>query len=139
MLGWHREAVRGQFRRLVAKLAQHYGVAGNWSAVSARMRQDPDWDEALLAIAGKLPGARTVAFNAGVLRLLMRGYDAAGIAVALGKTETAIKNARRTLKAKLVAHCRRKGIEPPAYNRNGGGWRPAHHFGNHHGAPARSG
>jgi DNA-directed RNA polymerase specialized sigma24 family protein len=138
MLGWHREAARGQFRRLVAKLAGHYGVAGNWEAVSARMRQDGDWDEALLAIAGKPPGARTVAFNAQVLRLLMRGYDMAGIAVALGKTESAIKNARKKLKAKLVAHCQEIGIEPPVYNRNGGGWRPAHHFGNHHGAPARA-
>ena len=40
MLGWHREAARGQFRRLVAKLAQHYGVVGNWQAVSARLKQD---------------------------------------------------------------------------------------------------
>jgi hypothetical protein len=138
MLGWHREAARGQFRRLVAKLAQHYGVAGNWQAVSARLKQDRNWDKALLAVAGKPPGVRTVAFNAQVLRLLMRGYDAAGIAVALGKTESAIKNARQKLKAKLVAHCQEIGIEPPAYNRNGGGWRPAHHYGEFRGRPAKA-
>jgi DNA-directed RNA polymerase specialized sigma24 family protein len=138
MLGWHREATRGQFRRLVAKLAQYYDVAGTWQAVSARLKQDRNWDEALLSIAGKPPGVRTVAFNTQVLRLLMRGYDMAGIAVALGKTESAIKNARKKLKAKLMAHCQEIGVEPAAYNRNGGGWRPAHHFGNHHGAPARS-
>ncbi|MBN1140107.1 MAG: hypothetical protein JXM73_26290 [Anaerolineae bacterium] len=137
MLGWHREAVRGQFRRLVAKLAQYYGVVGTWQAVSTKLKQDRNWDEALLAIAGKPPGARTVAYNAEILRLLMRGYDMAAIAVELGKSESAVKDARKKLKAKLVAYCQEQGIEPPAYNRNGGGWRPAHHFGNHHGAPAR--
>jgi AraC-like DNA-binding protein len=137
MLGWHREAVRGQFRRLVAKLAQHYGVAANWQAVSARLKRDRNWDRALKAIAGKPPGACTVAYNAEILRLLMRGYDMAAIAVELGKSESAIKDARRKLKAKLVAYCQEQGIEPPVYNRNGGGWRPAHHYGNHHGAPAR--
>jgi hypothetical protein len=46
----------------------------------------------------------------------------------LGKSESAIKDARKNLKAKLTAHCRSLGIEPPRYNRNGGGWRPAHHY-----------
>jgi hypothetical protein len=137
MLSWTREATRGQFRRLVARLAQHYGVAGNWPAVSARMRQDGDWDEALRAIAGKSPGARTVAYNVQILRLLVRGYDMAAIAVELGKSESAIKDARKKLKARLVAYCQAQGIEPPAYNRNGGGWRAAHHYGNYHGRPAK--
>jgi AraC-like DNA-binding protein len=135
LLGWSYDATRGQFRRLVSKLAQHYGVAATWHAVSARMRQEGDWEEALLAIAGKPPGVRTVAHNVQILRLLMRGYDMAAIAVELGKSESAIKDARKKLKAELVAHCEAKGIEPPAYNRSGGGWRPAHHFGNHHGRP----
>ena len=91
-----------------------------------------------MAIAGKPPGARTVAFSAQVLHLLMHGYDMAGIAVALGKTESAIKNAHKKLKAKLVAHCQEIGIEPPAYNRNGGGWRPAHHYGEFRGRPAKA-
>jgi DNA-directed RNA polymerase specialized sigma24 family protein len=135
LLGWSRDATRGQFRRLVSKLAQHYNVAPTWQAVAARMRQAGDWEEALLAIAGKPPGARTVAYNVQILRLLLRGYDMAAIAVELGKSESAIKDARKKLKAKLVAHCEAQGIEPPAYNRNGGGWRAAHHFGNHHGRP----
>jgi hypothetical protein len=138
LLGWTREATRGQFRRLVAKLAQHYGVAGTWQAVAARLKQAGDWDGALLAIAGKPPGARTVAYNVQILRLLMQGYDMAAIAVALGKSESAIKDARKKLKAKLVAHCQEQGIEPPVYNRNGGGWRPAHAFGNHHGRPGKA-
>jgi DNA-directed RNA polymerase specialized sigma24 family protein len=137
MLGWSREAVRGQFRRLVAKLAQHYGITATWQTVSARLKQDRNWDKALLAIAGKPPGARTVAYNVQILRLLVRGYDMAAIVVELGKSESAIKDARKKLKAKLVAYCQEQGIEPPAYNRNGGGWRPAHHFGNHHGRPAK--
>jgi DNA-directed RNA polymerase specialized sigma24 family protein len=138
MLGWSRDATRGQFRRLVAKLAQHYGVAGNWQAVSAKLKQDRHWDEALLAIAGKPPGARTVAYNVQILRLLVRGYDMAAIAVELGKSESAIKDARKKLKAKLVAYCQEQGIEPPAYNRNGGGWRPAHHYGDFRGRPAKA-
>jgi DNA-binding CsgD family transcriptional regulator len=138
MLGWTRDAVRGQRGRLVSKLARHYDVAANWRAVSGCMRRDGDWDEALLAIAGKPPGACTVAYNVRVLRLLMRGYDVAAIAVELGKSECAIKNARKKLKAKLVAYCREEGIEVPEYNRNGGGWRPAHHYGNHHGRPGQS-
>jgi len=89
-MGWSRDATRGQFRRLVSKLAQHYGIAPTWQAVAARIRQDGDWEEALLAIAGKPPGARTVAYNVQVLRLLMQGYDMAAIAVALGKSESAI-------------------------------------------------
>jgi DNA-binding CsgD family transcriptional regulator len=137
MLGWSRDATRGQFRRLVAKLAQHYGVDGTWPALSARMRQDRNWDKALLAIAGKSAAASTVAYNVQILHLLMRGYDMAAIAVELGKSESAIKDARKKLKAKLVAYCQERGIEPPAYNRNGGGWRPAHHFGNHHGRPGK--
>jgi len=140
MLGWHREAARGQFRRLVAKLAQHYGVAATWQAVSARLKQDRDWDKALQAIAGKPPGARTVAYNAEILRLLVRGYDMAAIAVELGKSESAIKDARKKLKAiplkGEVAYCQEQGIEPPAYNRNGGGWRPAHHYGTFKGRPS---
>jgi DNA-directed RNA polymerase specialized sigma24 family protein len=134
MLGQTHGATRGQFRRLVPKLARYYGVDPTWEAVSDRMKQDGDWDEALLAVAGKSPSARTVAYNARILRLLMRGYDMAAIAMALDKSEGAIKDARKTLKAKLVAYCERKGIEPPEYNRNGGGWRLAHHYGNHHGS-----
>jgi DNA-directed RNA polymerase specialized sigma24 family protein len=134
VLGQTFEATRGVFRRLVSKLAGHYGVAPTWQAVSARLQQDADWDEALLAVAGKSPSERTVAYNVRVLRLLMRGYDAAAIAVELGKGESAIKDARKKLKARLVAHCQQKGIEPPEYNRNGGGWRSAHHYGNHHGS-----
>jgi hypothetical protein len=63
-----------------------------------------------------------------VLRLLMKGYDTAAIAVELGRTEEGIKGARRDLKRHLVQHCRELGIKPPKYNRNGGGWRPAHHY-----------
>jgi hypothetical protein len=137
ILGQTFEATRGLFRRLVSKLARHYGVAPTWPAVSARLKQDGEWDEALLAVAGKSPSERTVAYNVGILRLLMRGYDAAGIAVELGKNESAIKDARKKLKAKLVAYCQQKGIEPPEYNRNGGGWRSAHHYGHHHGSPKR--
>jgi ATP-dependent RNA helicase RhlE len=138
MLGWSRDATRGQFRRLVAKLAQHYSVAGNWQAVSAKLKQDRHWDEALLCIAGKPPGVRTVTYNVQILRLLLRGYDMAAIAVELGKSESAIKDARKKLKAKLVAYCQEQGIEPPAYNRNGGGWRPAHHYGEFRGRPAKA-
>jgi hypothetical protein len=82
---------------------------------------------------GKRPGQRTLDTDAAVLTLLVQGYDTAGIAVALGKTESSVKMARKKLKAKLVAYCERQGIEPPEYNRNGGGWRPAHHYGNFHG------
>jgi hypothetical protein len=136
-MGWSHDATRGQFRRLVAKLAQHYGVGPTWQAVAARMKQAGGWDGALLAIAGKPPGARTVAYNVQLLRLLLRGYDMAAIAVELGKSESAIKDARKKLKAKLVAYCQEQGIEPPAYNRNGGGWRLAHHYGQHPGRPGK--
>jgi DNA-directed RNA polymerase specialized sigma24 family protein len=137
VMGQTFEATRGVFRRLVSKLAGHYGVAPNWQAVSARLQQDADWEEALRAIAGKSPSEHTVAYNVCILRLLMRGYDVAAIATELGKGQSAIKDARKKLKAKLMEYCRHKGIEPPEYNRNGGGWRPAHHYGNHHGSPKR--
>jgi hypothetical protein len=136
-LGQTFEATRGVFRRLVPKLAKHYGVAPTWQAVSARLKQDGDWNEALRAVAGKSPSEHTVAYNVCILRLLMRGYDVAAIATELGKGQSAIKDARKKLKAKLMEYCRHKGIEPPEYNRNGGGWRPAHHYGNHHGSPKR--
>jgi len=61
----------------------------------------------------------------------------AAIAVELGKSKSAIRDARKKLKAKLVAHCEAQGIELPAYNRNGGGWRTAHAFGNYHSRPAQ--
>jgi hypothetical protein len=78
-----------------------------------------------------------VAYNVQILRLLVRGYDMAAIAVELGKSESAIKDARKKLKAKLVAYCQEQGIEPPPYNCNGGGWRPAHHYGTYPGRPAK--
>jgi hypothetical protein len=79
----------------------------------------------------------TVAYNVQILRLLMRGCDMAAIAVELGKSESAIKDARKKLKVKLVAYCQEKGIEPPAYNRKGGGWRVAHHYGTYRGRPGK--
>jgi hypothetical protein len=78
-----------------------------------------------------------VDYNAAVLRFLLRGYDNAAIAVELGRTQVAIKCTRRDLKRHLTDHCRSLGIEPPEYNRNGGGWRPAHHYANHHGRPSK--
>jgi hypothetical protein len=63
MLGQNYEATRGVFRRLLAKLARHYGAAPTWPAVSARLRQDRDWDKTLLTIAGKSAAEGTVADN----------------------------------------------------------------------------
>jgi len=82
---------------------------------------------------GKRPGQRTLDTDAAILTLLVQGYDTAGIAVALGKSENAVKQARKRLKARLVAYCGQQGIDAPDYDRNGGGWRPAHHYGDFHG------
>lgn len=72
--------------RLILKLAEHHGVAATWEAVAARLRQEPDFDGVVLAIAETPPPTRTVEYNAAVLRLLMQGYDTAAIAVELGLT-----------------------------------------------------
>ncbi len=137
-LGWTYNATKALLRRLIGKLAEHYDVAPTWPAVFARLRQEKDLDGVLLAATSQPPGTHTVTYNARILRLLMQGYDSAGVAVELDKKESAIKDARKKLKAKLVEYCQQKGIEPPQYNRNGGGWRPAHHYGNHHGRPGKA-
>ena len=84
----------------------------------------------VLAVSETPPPTRTVEYNTAVMRLLMQGYDTAAIAVELGRTEEGIKGARRDLKRHLTDHCHKMGIEPPKYNGNGGGWRPAHHYAN---------
>jgi len=121
-------AVKALRRRLTIKLAAHYGVPPTWEAVAAKLSQEEDFDGAVLAASGTPPAARTVDYKAAILRLLLKGYDTAAIAVELGRTEQGIKCARRDLRRKLIAYCQRLGIEPPDYNRNGGGWRPAHHY-----------
>jgi DNA-binding CsgD family transcriptional regulator len=119
--------------RLIAKLAEWYGVPSTWEAVAPCLAQDPDLDGTVLAISEIPPPTATVDYNVAVLRLLMQGYDTAAIAVELGRSEEGIKGARRDLKRHLTAHCHRLGIEPPSYNRNGGGWRSAHHYGHYGG------
>jgi DNA-binding CsgD family transcriptional regulator len=127
-LGKTYNATKALRRRLIPKLADHYGVSPTWEEVAAKLEQEPDFDGTVLAVSGAPPPTRTVAYNAAILRLLLRGYDMAAVAVEMGKSESAIKDARKNLKAKLTAHCQSLGIEPPRYNRNGGGWRPAHHY-----------
>jgi DNA-binding CsgD family transcriptional regulator len=127
-LGKTYNATKALRQRLILKLAEHYDVPPTWSAVAAKLRRDADLEGTLLAISKTLPPDRTVKYKAAILRLLMRGYDTAAIAVELGRTEEGIKGARRDLKRHLTAHCQSLGIRPPSYNRNGGGWRPAHHY-----------
>jgi len=129
-LGKTYNATKALRLRLILKLAEHYGVPATWKAVAAKLRQGPDFDGVVLAISETPPPTRTVEYNAAVLRLLMQGYDTAAIAVELGRSEEGIKGARRDLKRHLTEHCHRLGIEPPRYNGNGGGWRPAHHYAN---------
>jgi len=132
-------AVKALRQRLTIKLAAHYGVPPTWEAVAAKLSQEEDLDGAVLAVSGTPPAARTVDYKAAILRLLLKGYDTAAIAVELGRTEQGIKCARRDLRRKLIAYCKRLGIEPPDYNRNGGGWRPAHHYAAFHSGNAGSG
>jgi hypothetical protein len=127
-LGKTYDATKALRRRLIARLADYYGVDATWEAVAARLKQEEDLESVVLAIAKTPPPTATVDYNVAVLRLLMKGYDTAAIATELGRTEEGIKGARRDLKRHMVAHCRSLGIEPPRYNRNGGGWRPAHHY-----------
>jgi DNA-directed RNA polymerase specialized sigma24 family protein len=137
-LGKTVNATKALRRRLTLKLAAKYSVAPSWEAVAPQLGKDRDLDSTLQAICKTPPPSRTVAHNAAILRLLMQDYDTAAIATELGRSEDAIKGARKVLKQRLTAHCRSLGIEPPAYNHKGGGWRPAHHYGNHDGRPKRS-
>ena len=127
-LGKTYNATKALRRRLILKLAEHYAVSPAWEAVATMLGQEEDFDGTVQAISGTPPSTSTVDYNVAILRLLMKGYDTAAIAVELGRTEEGIKGARRDLKRRLVTHCHRMGIEPPKYNRNGGGWRPAHHY-----------
>jgi DNA-binding CsgD family transcriptional regulator len=127
-LGKTYDATKALRRRLIVRLAQHYGVAPTWEMVAEKLAQEKELESLVLSIAQTPPPAATVEYNGAVLRLLMKGYDTAAIATELGRTEEGIKGARRDLKRHMVAHCRKLGIDPPKYNRNGGGWRPAHHY-----------
>ena len=129
-LGKSYNATKALRLRLILKLAEHYGVSATWEAVATKLRQEPDLNGVVLAASETPPPPRTVEDNAAVLRLLMQGYDTAAIAVELGRSEEGIKGARRDLKQHLTEHCHKLGIEPPKYNGNGGGWRPAHHYAN---------
>jgi DNA-directed RNA polymerase specialized sigma24 family protein len=86
----------------------------------------------LLALAREIgqykrPLRSTFEFDAQVLRLLLEGYDNAGIGVMLGRPESSIKGKRKTLKANLKAYCEREGIPIPEYGP--GGWRKSHDYG----------
>jgi len=134
-LGKTVNATKALRRRLTLKLAERYGVSPTWEQVASRLAEDDDLEGTLQALSHTLPPAHTVAHHTAILRLLLRGYDTAAIATELEHTEEAVKSARKVLKQRLTAHCRSLGIEPPAYDRNGGGWRPAHHYGRHPGSP----
>jgi DNA-directed RNA polymerase specialized sigma24 family protein len=135
-LGKTYNATKALRRRLILKLAEHYDVSPTWEEVAVKMEQEPDFDGTVLAVSGAPPPTRTVEYKTAILRLLLKGYDTAAIAVELGRTEGAIKGARRDLKKSLTDYCRGLGIEPPKYNRNGGGWRPAHHYADMGGRPS---
>jgi DNA-binding CsgD family transcriptional regulator len=127
-LGKTYDATKALRRRLILKLADHYGIAPVWEEVVPKLERDDDFEGVVRAIGDTPPPTGTIEYNVAVLRLLIKGYDTAAIAVELGRTEDGIKGARRDLKRHLEAYCRSLGIEPPVYQRNGGGWRPAHHY-----------
>lgn len=134
-LGKTVNATKALRRRLTLKLAEKYHVPPTWEEVAPRLAEDDDLEGTVQAVSHTLPPAHTVAYHVAVLRLLLRGYATAAIATELERTEEAVKSARKVLKQRLTAHCRSLGIEPPEYSRNGGGWRPAHHYGRHPGSP----
>jgi hypothetical protein len=121
-------STRGAFRRLRAKLAGYYGVADDWQAVGPLVREDGDLGDTLAAVCGKTPPASTVEYGAQILRLLLRGYDAAAIATELGRTEEAIKSTRANLRHMLFDYCAEQGIDTEHIEVPTGGWCPAHHY-----------
>ena len=135
-LGKTVNAAKALRRRLILKLAERYLVPPTWEGVAPLLAED--LEGALEVVSVILPAPRTVNYHTAILRLLLRGYDTASIATELGRSPEAIKGARKALKKRLTAHCCRLGINPPAYNRKGGGWRPAHHYGHHPGRPSKS-
>lgn len=127
-LGKTYNATKALLRRLTMKLSAHYDVPATWTAVATKLAQEKDFDSTVQAVSGSPPPERTVDYNVAVLCLLLRGYDTAAIAVELDRSEEGIKGARRDLKKHLTCYCQSLGIDPPKYNRKGGGWRPAHHY-----------
>ena len=76
--------------------------------------------------------------DAAAQAFINEGYDNAGIAVTLRRTEEGVKSTRAKLRTKLLNYCTEHTIDIRGYTCPVGGWRPAHHYSpNFRGSPKK--